>query len=314
MKKVNISVFGIIIVVGIILAGVVITTFNASKSSPSENVATTTPVVVVDTVKNSSYIVEGKTFALVNGKASVAIAPSSATKETVSIFGEPVYGDLNGDGNASDAAVMLVRNSGGSGTFYYAVLSIASEKGQVATNVLFLGDRIAPQTVEIRDGRATYNYAERKAGEAMTVQPSVGKSLTVHYDSTTKTIGELAKNFEGEANPSMMSLSMKKWVWINTKMNDGTVTVPKRQGAFTLTFGSDKKVSVGTDCNSMGGTYVSKGNTLTFSSMMSTMMYCEGSQEQDFSASLQNVASFMFTSKGELVLEIKMDSGTMLFK
>jgi heat shock protein HslJ len=159
-----------------------------------------------------------------------------------------------------------------------------------------------------------YNYAVRKANEAMTVAPSIGKSLVVHYDLKTKSIGELAQNFEGEADPNRMTLGMKKWSWVKTQMNDGKITTPKKADVFTLTFAKDGTVQVTTDCNGMGGNYTTTGKKLTFSQMISTMMYCDGSQEQEFAAKLQDTASYMFTSKGELILEIKMDSGTMTFK
>jgi hypothetical protein len=47
---------------------------------------------------------------------------------------------------------------------------------------------------------------------------------------------------------------------------------------------------------------------------MSTKMFCEGSQENVFSQSLTEVVSYLFTTRGELILEIKMDSGVMVFK
>lgn len=264
-------------------------------------------------VKNLTYSIGEESFTLVNGAATKDIVPGSATKNTLNIFSEPVYGDLNGDGTL-DAALTLVNNPGGSGAFYYAVLALKHGDTYTPTNALLLGDRIAPQPTTITNGRAIYNYAERKAGEPMTTQPSIGKSLYVHYSSTTNEIGELVNNFEGEANPGTMTLLMKKWTWVKTQMNDGTVTVPKKPAAFTLTFTKDSKLNVTTDCNSMGGSYVMKGNSLTFSQLMSTKMFCEGSQEEVFAASLGEVASYLFTSKGELVLEIKMDSGTMTFK
>lgn len=104
--------------------------------------------------------------------------------DSLQLFGQPVYGDLNGDGK-QDAAVLLVDNPGGSGTFYYAVLAINKGGNYVATNALLLGDRIAPQTVEIRDGRAVYNYADRGPNEPMSTQPSFGKSLWINYDAMT---------------------------------------------------------------------------------------------------------------------------------
>ena len=271
------------------------------------------PGTNVPDVKNSSYIIDGETFVLVNGIAEKKIASSSSTKHIVSIFGEPVYGDLNKDGN-NDAAVMLVSNPGGSGTFYYAVLAIATGTTYITTNTLILGDRIAPQTIEIHDGRAVFNYAERKPKEPMSTQPSMGKSLWINYDIKTGEIGEWVKDFEGEADTKRMSLGMKKWEWVRTQMNDGKIITPERLGAFSIVFNKDGSIAIGTDCNTMRGTYTVQGNSLTFSQMISTKMYCEGSQEQEFASHVHEVGSYLFTSKGELILEIKMDSGTMIFR
>ena len=44
------------------------------------------------------------------------------------------------------------------------------------TNAVLLGDRIAPQTIEIRDGVVIANYTDRRPEESMAVPPSVGMS------------------------------------------------------------------------------------------------------------------------------------------
>lgn len=142
-------------------------------------------------VKNIAYTINDGIFSikfvLKNGQAESAI-PESAGKNTLTMFGEPVYGDLDTDGD-QDAAVLLVNQLGGSGVFYYAALAMKNSDGSYqATNALLLGDRIAPQTVEIHDGQAVYNYAERKPNEPMTSQPSIGQSLYVQYDQATKQI------------------------------------------------------------------------------------------------------------------------------
>lgn len=264
-------------------------------------------------LKNMTVKVGDQTFSLVNGKAEVDIVPGSATKNTLTLFGEPVIGDLDGDGDA-DAALLFANDPGGSGTFYYAMLAINTGGAYKATNAMLLGDRIAPQTVEIQNGRAIYNFAERKAGESFDVPPSVGKSIWVNYDAKTNDIGELVQNFEGEADPSRMTLGMKKWMWVKTLMNDGKITTPKKPEAFSLTFKADGSFSASTDCNGVGGSYKVTGKNIVFTKIMSTLMYCDGSQEQEFTKSLNEIQSYMFTSKGELVFMLKMDSGTMVFK
>jgi heat shock protein HslJ len=263
--------------------------------------------------KNASYTIDGNVFTLKDGKASQDIAPRSATKNTLQIFGEPVYGDINGD-SINDIAILLVNNPGGSGTFYYAVLAVSKNGTHSVTNALLLGDRIAPQTIAVSNGRAVYNYAERKAGEPMTTPPSLGKSLYVHYDAATGEIGEWVKDFEGESSPSVMKLDMKKWEWVKTQMNDGTVVTPKKPGVFSLAFEKNGSVTITTDCNSSHGSYSVNKNFVTFGEFASTKMYCEGAQEGVFMKSIRDISSYTFTSKGELILEIKMDSGSMIFR
>ena len=48
--------------------------------------------------------------------------------------------------------------------------------------------------------------------------------------------------------------------------------------------------------------------------MMSTLMFCEGSQEEEFTHILTNTSGYLFTSRGELILELKFDSGTVTFR
>jgi len=50
------------------------------------------------------------------------------------------------------------------------------------------------------------------------------------------------------------------------------------------------------------------------SKMMSTLMYCEGSDESEFSALLSNVSSYSFGRKGELLLKNASGDTTMIFQ
>jgi len=129
---------------------------------------------------DASYVIEGQSIKLTDGKASVEAAPGSASKTVTQIFGEPVLGDIDNDGK-TDAAVMLVQGSGGSGTFFYVAAAMNTGSETRGTNAILIGDRIAPQNLEIRNGEVIVNYADRKPGEPMTAQPSVGvsKYLTV---------------------------------------------------------------------------------------------------------------------------------------
>jgi hypothetical protein len=95
--------------------------------------------------------------------------------------------DFNGDGK-QDTVFILTQNNGGSGTFYYVVVALSGPDGYSGTNGVLLGDRVAPQTTEIKNGQIIVNYADRKAGEAMTVAPSVGVSKYLNLNGNKLTI------------------------------------------------------------------------------------------------------------------------------
>ena len=124
--------------------------------------------------------------------------------------------------------------------------------------------------------------------------------------------GELLEG--GEADPSRMKLDMKTWVWISSLYNDGRTIKPKIPGVFTLSLSQDGTFTAKTDCNSAHGTYTVKNNTITFGPMAMTKMYCEGSQETEFIQALGNTASYHFTTRGSLILNLKYDSGTITFQ
>jgi len=263
--------------------------------------------------KDVAYIIDGNEILLKNGLAETESAPGSASKIVTRYFGNEAEGDLNGDG-ISDIAFLLTQSTGGSGTFFYAVASIKTDKGYWGTHAVFVGDRISPQTTEIRDGKLIVNYAERARGEPMTTEPSIGKSLWFKLDSATMQFGEVVQNFEGEADPRRMTLGMKTWLWQKAIFSDGREVVPKQEGKFAITFTDSEGFSATTDCNSIGGNYSVTRGAITFGTIVSTKMYCEGSQEAEFARLLTDSARYHFTPKGELVLDLKFDSGSVIFR
>ena len=131
--------------------------------------------------KNISYQIEGQNVTLKNGVAEVEIAPGSASKSITKYFGNEVSADFNQDGS-KDIAFLITQDNGGSGTFYYIVAALKHDDRYVGTNAILLGDRITPQTTEFAEGEIIVNYAERKADEPMTTQPSVGVSKYFKVD------------------------------------------------------------------------------------------------------------------------------------
>lgn len=268
--------------------------------------------------KSIEYGIDGKKVKLDNGFAQEEAAPGSASKITTRYFGHELRADLNSDGR-EDAVFILTQETGGSGTFFYAVAALNTEDGYVGSEGYLIGDRVAPQTVELsrdpgHENVIVVNYADRAPGEPMTAQPSVGKSAWLKLDPQTMRFGTVERDFEGEADPSAMSLSMKEWTWVSALYNDGRKVAPNRPGDFTLTFAGDGAFSAKTDCNSMSGSYVADEGSLSFGPIAATLMFCEGSQESEFARILEGAAGYHFTPRGELVLDLKFDSGTATFR
>ncbi len=139
--------------------------------------------------KNATYTIEGRQIKLTNGVAETPIAPESDSVITTRYFGNELKTDLNGDGR-EDIAFVLTQDTGGSGTFYYAVSALNTPEGFIGSDGFLLGDRIAPQSTNIStDTRHKYvvvfNYADRALGEPMTAKPSIGKSAYLKLNLDT---------------------------------------------------------------------------------------------------------------------------------
>ena len=113
-----------------------------------------------------------------NGKAVSNAEPGSATRTTTRIIGRPVTGDLNGDGVA-DAAVVLIRDAGGSGAYYYVAAAINIGGKAEGTNAKFLGDRITLRTIRIVNRQILVTYLDRKPSEPFSAKPTI--AVTKRY-------------------------------------------------------------------------------------------------------------------------------------
>jgi heat shock protein HslJ len=264
---------------------------------------------------NAAYPLEPgeRPVQLSDGRAEVPAAPGSAAVVSTRVWGEPAMADLTGDGR-DDAALFLVQERGGSGTFYYLAVAIREDDGFRGVDGVLLGDRIDPQRIDADGSRIVVRYLDRARGEAMAVPPSHPRERSFVYESAAQRLAVVARDFEGEADPARMRLTMKTWVWQRTQYNNDTVETPNAKDAFTIRFTDDQRVEITTDCNNMQGEYETDGNRLSFSMLLGTLMHCEGSQERVFATDLNGVTGYLFTGRGELVLELKYDTGSMIFR
>lgn len=146
---------------------------------PSCTMVRRTPMTI-HALKNTEYFSEWSSSGVVkltDGIYRENSVPGSATKLIIMLSNQYAFGDLNSDGN-DDAAVVLISDPGGSGTFFYlaAVINRSGTPGHVATE--FLGDRIKVKTVTIQSGEIVIEMVTHDSGDPM---PSPTKNITRKY-------------------------------------------------------------------------------------------------------------------------------------
>ena len=147
-----------------------------------------------------TFMVSGVPVTLLDGVATATTNLGGASETILRYFGNQHMHDIDGDGE-DDVVFLVTQETGGSGTFFYAVGALKRGEEYLGTHAVFIGDRIHPQTITSGKGReVVVNFAERLPTEPMTAQPSVGRSVYLLLDTETLEFGEVVQNFEGEHN------------------------------------------------------------------------------------------------------------------
>jgi heat shock protein HslJ len=301
---------GIILTMGILICSLVFSNSIAanqvsttlkpdySESFREQNLVLTTMKL---NPKNSSFVIDGKEIRLKRGVSKIKLDKNSTTKLITQYTGTNVVGDINGDG-VDDMAIILSQQSGGNEIRYYASV-ISSEKGKYkSSNTVFIGDRINVYSIELYNGNIMMEYADLLKEDTTVFAPTVLLSKILKFES-----GVLSEK------QNDISIIGHLWKWEKTIMNNGKYTVPNEEDAFSLFFGDDGKIFITTDCNTFSGIHKISDNKLTLGPLKSTRKFCEGSQEDIYIKSLNEVDSFFINEKKLLILQLKFDSGSMLF-
>ncbi len=131
----------------------------SAPPTPPPPTSTPIPALTLEALKNAEYDSEfpkSHKAKLTDGKYEEEYQPGAATKLVIQFYTSHAIGDLDGDG-VDDAAVILVANPGGSGTFYHlaAVFNQGGTPKHVASQSL--GDRIQVKSLSIKSGEIILN-------------------------------------------------------------------------------------------------------------------------------------------------------------
>lgn len=255
----------------------------------------------------------------------------------------PVFGDLNGNGH-KEAALLLSQETGGSGTFFYVAAAIAKDGRLRCTNAVSIVDQVDPQTICVGDGVIVARYKDRCLEASMAEPPSIAKKLNSRLLADIWRCSSHNRNVKIRKEPAMkpmMALLLvglvlvgcaagmsseqparskdpqivvgRTWQWVSTVTPVEKITAAA-PGRYTILLQEDGNVRVRFDCNKGRGKYTLSEGRISFGPLMATRMACPpDTQDATFMRDLQRVASF-FIERGELYLELPVDSGIMRFR
>ncbi|MCB0016144.1 MAG: META domain-containing protein [Anaerolineales bacterium] len=285
--------------------------------SPTETAAETPFELTDDLLKNMSYqgiFDEPVTLAdgLYEGEPFVE---GGASKPTVTLFPMTALGDLNNNG-VDDAAVLLVENSGGTGSFVYLAAVLNSEGTPENVSTLLLGDRVSPESVMIAHGEIVVE-AETHAEDDPLCCPSL-KTRTTYTLQNGALITVNTEYLTERKETTVPDELLGTWYWLafqdsadGAESNDIIVSDPSNYG---LEFLVDGTAQIQADCNSGSSQLTLEDNSLTFAPGPMTLAECEpGSLYNEYLARLGDVVTYVIDDDGNLVLNLKMDAGNMIF-
>jgi heat shock protein HslJ len=240
---------------------------------------------------------------LTGGEYRRSAAPGSASEITVKLSDKSALGTVKGE---ETGAVILVISSGGTGAFYDLALLSRGAKGWENSDTIFLGDRVALQSVQIENNLIVIDMKTHGTNDPMCCPTlEMRKRFAVKGNRLAPVTEDTAV---GE--PAIIGVV---WQWVQTLYNNDTKTAPAKPENYTVQFLEDGKLKVKADCNLKGGTYSTEGKKLSITITHSTMAACEtGSLEDRFVRDLA-AGTIFFLQDGYLYLDMKYDTGTMKF-
>jgi len=168
----------------IILAIIGLWYFGRNKTSePTPTAVTTTSR---PDASNGTFQFDDGPITLKKGSDTQAINGSGLTQET-DLTDIVAYGDINED-KKDDAVVILMQTGGGSGDFFYLSAYVSGLVNYKGTNTIFIGDRIEPKSVSIKNEIITLTYLDRKPNEPFASDPTILTTKQFIYKN-----GELVK-------------------------------------------------------------------------------------------------------------------------
>jgi heat shock protein HslJ len=244
---------------------------------------------------------------LKNGEYRGPAAPGSISAMTVKLTERQTFGTVHG---RDAAAVVIVTDPGGSGTFFDLVLLFKKNDGWVNVDTVFLGDRVKVYSIDIKDNEILLGMITHGPKDALCCPTwEITRRYAIQADRL------IAREGATKAAIGMNDIVGPVWHWVGTRYPDDTSQRPAANtSGYTLQLGQDGTIHVRGDCNVSGGSFTLKNPDLAITITHSTRAACpEGSLEDMFIRDLNRTGRLLLKN-GRLFLGLKLDSGTMEFQ
>ena len=267
--------------------------------------------ITIDKLMNMEYLSEWTQSGLApltNGEYSESVAPGSATKTSVKLTDHTAFGYIDGK---PAAAVILVTDPGGSGTFYYLALVTESEGKLTNIATTLLGDRVQINSLAVKEGKMILDMITQGPDDPFCCPTQrVVQVYALEGDEIVQTSSEVIGEVKAEDKtaPALDAITIEGTLWaLDTYLNsegdlvdvlpDSDITAELLEGQLAGSAG----------CNRYFSAYQLSGNSLTFGQVGSTEMFCmaEGlmEQETDYLAALQLAASYQIANDALIITD-----------
>lgn len=257
----------------------------------------------IDSITIHSSVYTDNPVTLNKGLYQAPAAPGSASMITVKLTDKKAFTTINDN---VVGVVVLVTETGGTGTFYELALLSKQKQGWVNTDTVLLGDREKVQSVAIDSGHVFVDMITHAPSD-----PLCCPTLKVTKLFSVKG-GRLVPVNDG-SETRQASLSGTRWQWSDTHYNNDNIVTPSKPKNYTISFGENGQFDIKSDCNLKGGQYKVEGNQLSIRILNSTMAACgPDSLEEEYVQNLAASAIYFFKD-GDLYIDLMYDTGTMRF-
>jgi len=243
---------------------------------------------------------------LKNGEYREPAAPGSASAKVVKLTDLRAFGAMNG---RDAAAAVIVTDSGGSGTFFELAHLLKHQGSWINVDTIFLGDRVKVHSVAIRDNEIFTDMTTHGPGDALCCPTQeITRRFSVRADRL------IAMDKQKQNSVREHDIIGPVWHWVRTRYaNDTTFAREADAAGYTLQLKPDGTIKVRGDCNVGGGSFTLKDANLSITVTHTTLAACpEGSREDAFMRDLNRTGGFLIEN-GSLLLNLKLDAGTMEF-